>query len=62
MSESKNSKFLGTYFNPDMILRLVRWTDILAWVVVAMLVSRLAVVYGLIPLVGRLPNAPPGRL
>ena len=35
MSESKNSKFLGTYFNPDMILRLVRWTDILAWVVVA---------------------------
>jgi hypothetical protein len=34
MTESKDTKFLGTYFNPDVIIRLARWADILAWVVV----------------------------
>ncbi len=34
MTESKNTKFLGTYFNPDTILRLARWADILSWIVV----------------------------
>jgi CPA1 family monovalent cation:H+ antiporter len=33
--------------------------DILIWVVVAMLVARLAVVFGLMPLVGRLPGSQP---
>jgi hypothetical protein len=34
MTETKNEKFLGTYFSPDMVLRLARWADILSWVVV----------------------------
>ena len=34
MTESKNEKFLGTYFNPDIVVRLSRWADILSWVVV----------------------------
>ena len=35
MTEQKQpTKFLGTYFNPDTILRLARWADILSWVVV----------------------------
>jgi monovalent cation:H+ antiporter, CPA1 family len=33
--------------------------DVLVWVVAAMLVSRAAVVYGLVPVVGRLPGAQP---
>jgi len=33
--------------------------DLLVWVVVAMLVSRAAVVYGLVPLLGRIPGAEP---
>ncbi|HEY5719814.1 MAG TPA: cation:proton antiporter, partial [Gammaproteobacteria bacterium] len=33
--------------------------DLLLWVVVAMLLSRAAVVYGLVPLLGRLPGAEP---
>jgi hypothetical protein len=35
----KHTGFLGTYFDPEKVLRLVRWIDIAAWVV--------AVVYGL---------------
>ncbi len=36
--------------------------DILVWVIPAMLISRAAVIYGLVPLVGRLPGAlPVGR-
>ena len=35
MTESKNTKFLGTYFNPDIVVRLSRWADILSWIVVA---------------------------
>jgi hypothetical protein len=35
MSETneKQASFLGTYFDRDAILRLSRWTDILAWVI-----------------------------
>lgn len=33
MTESKNEKFFGTYFNPDTVVRLSRWADILSWVV-----------------------------
>lgn len=33
--------------------------DLLLWVIFAMLLSRLAVVYGLVPLVGRLPHVTP---
>ena len=28
----KNTTFLGTYFDRDVVLRLSRWADILAWV------------------------------
>jgi len=35
MSESneKQEKFFGTYFDRDGVLRLARWADILAWVI-----------------------------
>lgn len=35
MSESneKQAAFLGTYFDRDAVLRLSRWADILAWVI-----------------------------
>ena len=34
MSETneKQSKFLGTYFDRDSVLRISRWADIVAWV------------------------------
>ena len=48
MAESKNTKFLGTYFNPDAILRLARWADILAWTVAAVYaVDFLLALYGI---------------
>jgi hypothetical protein len=31
-SNEKSTKFLGTYFDRDTVLRLSRWADILAWV------------------------------
>ncbi len=34
MSEAKDEKFMGTYFNRDAVMTLSRWADILAWVVV----------------------------
>ena len=35
MSESntKQEKFFGTYFDRDAVLRISRWADIIAWVV-----------------------------
>ncbi len=36
MSESSNEKqagFLGTYFDRDGVLRLSRWADVVAWIV-----------------------------
>jgi len=40
MSESneKQASFLGTYFDRDGILRLSRWADILAWVILTIYV------------------------
>ncbi len=39
MSESKTtSKFLGTYFDRDTVLRVARWAEILSWVVVVVYV------------------------
>lgn len=40
MSESNEKKatFLGTYFDRDAVLRLSRWTDILAWVTLSIYV------------------------
>ena len=35
MSESKNEKFFGTYFDRDAIVKVSRWADILSWIVVA---------------------------
>ena len=32
------TRFLGTYFNRDSVLRLARWAGILAWVLLAMYV------------------------
>ena len=34
MSETKNEKFMGTYFDRDVIVKVSRWADILSWVVV----------------------------
>src|SRR5574338_633260 len=34
-SEPRSSRFLGTFFDPDTVLKVSRWADILSWVVVA---------------------------
>lgn len=34
MSETKHEKFFGTYFDPDTIVKVSRWADILSWIVV----------------------------
>ena len=34
MSESKDEKFFGTYFDRDVIVKVSRWADILSWIVV----------------------------
>jgi hypothetical protein len=34
MTETKNDKFMGTYFDRDAVVKVSRWADILAWVVV----------------------------
>jgi CPA1 family monovalent cation:H+ antiporter len=41
------------------LMALYNSLDILVWVIVGMLFARAVVIYGLIPLVGRLPNAEP---
>jgi hypothetical protein len=38
--DQKPATFLGTYFDRDGVLRLSRWADILAWVVLTLFVSR----------------------
>lgn len=47
MSESKNEKFMGTYFDRDAVIKISRWGEILSWVVVGVyavdLVAALAV-------------------
>jgi hypothetical protein len=35
MTETKNDKFMGTYFDRDTVLKVSRWADILTWVVAA---------------------------
>ncbi|HJS19459.1 MAG TPA: hypothetical protein VJ785_11980 [Anaerolineales bacterium] len=35
-SNQKSSTFLGTYFDRDAILRLSRWADVVAWVVLTL--------------------------
>ena len=34
MTDSKNEKFMGTYFDRDAIVKVSRWADVLAWIVV----------------------------
>ncbi len=33
MSEEKQTRFLGTYFNPDFVLRVSNWASIASWIV-----------------------------
>ena len=35
MSELKNEKFMGTYFDRDAVIKISRWGEVLSWVVVA---------------------------
>lgn len=35
-SDKKQTTFMGTYFDRDDVLRLSRWADILAWVVLTL--------------------------
>jgi len=35
MTDSKDEKFFGTYFDRDTIVKVARWADILSWIVVA---------------------------
>ena len=34
MTESKNEKFMGTYFDREAVVKVSRWADILSWIVV----------------------------
>ncbi len=34
MTETKNEKFLGTFFDRDTVMKISRWADYLSWVVV----------------------------
>ena len=34
MSETKDNKFMGTYFDRDAVVKVSRWGEILSWVVV----------------------------
>lgn len=34
MTETKNEKFMGTYFDRDAVVKVARWGEILSWVVV----------------------------
>lgn len=34
MVETKNEKFMGTYFDRDAVVKVSRWAEILSWVVV----------------------------
>jgi hypothetical protein len=36
MSETKNEKFMGTYFDRDSVIKVARWGEILSWVVVGL--------------------------
>lgn len=38
-TEQKPGRFLGTYFDPDAVLRVSRWAEILSWVVAAVYVA-----------------------
>jgi hypothetical protein len=44
MSESndKQEKFFGTYFDRDSILRISRWADVVAWIVLTIYLLSLA--------------------
>jgi hypothetical protein len=33
-SEPRSTRYLGTFFDPDTVLKVSRWADILSWVVV----------------------------
>ncbi len=37
-NEQKSTRYLGTYFDPDLVLKVSRWAEILSWVVVAVYV------------------------
>ena len=37
-SNEKQAGFLGTYFDRDAVLRLARWADVLAWVILTVYV------------------------
>ena len=46
MSESKNDKFMGTYFDRDAVVKVSRWGEILSWVVVGVYAVDLIVALG----------------
>jgi hypothetical protein len=46
MSETKNDKFMGTYFDRDAVMKLSRWGEILSWVVVVVYAVDLVVALG----------------
>jgi hypothetical protein len=35
MSEKATTRFSGTYFNRDLVLRLERWSEVASWVILA---------------------------
>ncbi len=50
MSETKDEKFMGTYFDRDAVLNISRWADILSWVVAVVYAVDLAAALGVFAL------------
>jgi len=46
MSETKDEKFMGTYFDRDAVVKVSRWGEILSWVVVGVYALDLAAALG----------------
>lgn len=46
MSETKNEKFMGTYFDRDAVIKVSRWGEILSWVVAVIYAVDLIVALG----------------
>ncbi|MFZ5903685.1 MAG: hypothetical protein ACOYZ8_09070 [Chloroflexota bacterium] len=50
MSESKDEKFMGTYFDRDAVMTVSRWAEILSWVVVVVYAVDLVAALGVFAL------------
>ena len=53
-STNKQEKFFGTYFDRDNILRLSRWADVLAWIILT--IYMLGWIFSLLLFISQMAN------